>query len=241
MVNRLTAPWLCQVHVAEGGCCRGRVILGVMRDIRACAQCGKAFTPRREHARFCSPGCRVSWNREHVSSPSPGEGALDWAMAAMADTTARLLHASGWDRPSGFAMITEAVWWITMVDATLVRYQPDAYGHALASQDPAHRAVTEDTFGGLRFVRNRMGYEADHADFIQDRPRKSRASASRVAAWKWKTVSEPDLSSLTAAGQKWEMSRYQAYQAQLAGHPVGDTFSQAAAFLQLASGVSLQS
>lgn len=55
------------------------------------------------------------------------------------------------------------------------RYQPDAYGDALASQDPADRAVTEGTFGGLRFVRNRMGYEADHADFIQDRAGKARA------------------------------------------------------------------
>jgi hypothetical protein len=194
-----------------------------------------AFTPRREHARFCSPGCRVAWNRDHVSSPSPSERALDWAMAAMADTTERLLHASGLDQPNGFAVITEAVWWVTMVDATLLRYHPDAYGHALASQEPELRKVTEDTFGGLRFVRNRMGYEADHADFIQDSSSRPRTPASRVAAWKWKPVAKPALSSLTARGQEWEMSRYEAYQAQLAGHPVGDTFAQAAGFLHSAS------
>ena len=209
--------------------------MGGMRDIRDCVQCGKAFTPRREHARFCSPGCRVAWNRDHVSSPSPGDGALDWAMAAMADTTKRLLCASGWDPPSGFAVITEAVWWVTMVDATLLRYRPDAYGHALANQDPASRKVTEDTFAGLRFVRNRVGYEADPTEFIQNRLSRSTAPADRVAAWKWKPVAKPDLSSLTARGQEWEMSRYDAYQARLAAHPVGDTFAQAAAFLQSAS------
>jgi hypothetical protein len=156
-------------------------------------------------------------------------------MAAMADTTERLLSASGWDQPNGFAMITEAVWWVTMVDATLLRYHPEAYGHALASQDPARRKVTEDTFGGLRFVRNRMGYESDPADFIQSRLSRSRAPGDRVAAWKWKPVAKPDLSSLTTRGQEWEMSRYDAYQARLAAHSVGDTFAQAAAFLHSAS------
>jgi hypothetical protein len=156
-------------------------------------------------------------------------------MAAMADTTERLLHASGWDQPSGFAVITEAVWWFTMVDATLLRYHPDAYGHALASQEPELRKVTEDTFGGLRFVRNRMSYEADHADFIQDRLNRCRTRDDRVSAWKWKPVAKPALSLLTARGQEWEMSRYEAYQAQLAGNSVGDTFARAIAFLHSAS------
>jgi len=35
-------------------------------DVRECAQCGTPFTPQREHARFCSPRCRMAWNREHA-------------------------------------------------------------------------------------------------------------------------------------------------------------------------------
>ena len=46
---------------------------------------------------------------------------------------------------------------------------------------------------------------------------------------------EPDLGSLPPRRQAWEMTRYRAYQAQLAGHPIGETFGQAAAFLKLAA------
>jgi hypothetical protein len=35
--------------------------------------------------------------------------------------------------------------------------------------------------------------------------------------------------------REWEMTRYRAYQAQLAGQPVGATFRRAAAFLRLAA------
>ena len=46
---------------------------------------------------------------------------------------------------------------------------------------------------------------------------------------------EPDLGSLPPRGQAWEMTRYRAYQAQLAGHTIGETFGRAAAFLKLAA------
>lgn len=32
---------------------------------RVCEQCGQSFTASRAHARFCSPRCRVAWNRAH--------------------------------------------------------------------------------------------------------------------------------------------------------------------------------
>jgi hypothetical protein len=201
---------------------------------RQCAQCGLVFRPRREHARFCSPRCRAAWNREHTGSSGPGKGALEWAAAAMADTTDQLLGASGWDEPDGFAVITEAVWWVTMVDATLVRYHPDAYGRELASHDPDSRKSIEDTFGGLRFVRNRMGYEADHTDFIQARRGTSRAPGARVADWTWKSVPEPACPAQAGNGKQWELSRHQAYQDQLAGHHIGESFAQATSFLRKA-------
>ena len=204
-----------------------------MADTRNCEQCDVVFAPRREHARFCSARCRVAWNRHHASGSPADTGALDWAVIAMRDTTGRLLRADGWDRADGFAVISEAVWWVTMVDATLVRYRPDLYGGLLAGQDPVRRRMTEDTFGGLRFVRNRMGYDADHADFVEPADPGSGPTAPRLAGWAWKSVPEPALPSLTERGREWELTRYRAYQAQLAGHLVGETFTQATAFLRL--------
>jgi hypothetical protein len=204
-----------------------------MADIRNCEHCGTSFAPRREHARFCSARCRVAWNR-HNASVSPAEtGALDWSITAMRETTDRLLRAGGWDWANSYAVISEAVWWVTMVDATLMRYHPDIYGSVLARENAAERRMTEDTFAGLRFVRNRMGYDADPADFIQ--PLDGPPGAGRIAAWTWRSVPEPALVSLTPRAREWEMTRYRAYQARLAAQPIGETFIQAVAFLRLAA------
>ena len=198
-------------------------------DTRLCEQCGAQFSPRREHARFCSARCRVAWNRLNASDPPAEGGALDWTITAMRETIDRLLRARGWARPHAFAVIGEAVWWVTLVDATLVRYHPDAYDGVLASHDAAERQVIEGTFGGLRFVRNQMGYYLDHADIIQP------ARGAAIAAWTWRSLPEPGLDALPARGQEWEMTRYREYQARLADQPVGDTFRCAAAFLRAAS------
>ena len=178
----------------------------------------------------------MAWNRENGGGPDSSEDALGWSLVAMRETTARLLCEPTVDRRQGFSVISEAVWWVTMVDATLVRYHPDIYGAVLARSEPAEQRAIEDTFGGLRFVRNQMGYEADHHDFIQPQPSDSgrHDRGFIVAAWTWKPVAEPSVASLSARGRDWEMARYRAYQAQLAGHTVGDTFTRARGFLQLA-------
>jgi len=207
----------------------------VVTDTRKCEQCGALFAPRREHARFCSARCRVAWNRQNASDPPLEAGALGWTITAMGETTDRLLRARSSDQPHAFAAISEAVWWVTMVDATLVRYHPEAYDAALARYGRAERRVIEGTFGGLRFVRNWMGYHVDHADFIQPRPNRGNAGAGLVAAWTWRSLPEPALSLLSERAQEWEMTRYLAYQARLAGQPIGETFRRAAAFLRLAS------
>jgi hypothetical protein len=201
-----------------------------MADFRNCEQCGIVFTPRREHARFCSARCRAAWNRRHANDAPADTGALDWSITAMRETIARLCRASGWDRADGYAVISEAVWRVTIVDAALVRYHPETYSRALASQDPARRRITEETFGGLRFVRNRMGYDTHPADFIEPLD-----PGPGIAAWTWKPVAEPAVAELTPRGQDWELTRYQAYQAQLATHAIGETFTRAAAFLGTAT------
>jgi hypothetical protein len=206
-----------------------------MIDTRTCEQCGAVFAPRREHARFCSARCRVAWNRDATSDRSVEVSALDWSITAMRDATARLLRARAWDRARAFAVITEAVWWVTIVDATLVRYHPATYDRVLAGLPPAERELTDGTLAGLRFVRNWMGPHLDPADFIQPGGSDSGPVEGRITAWMWKSVPEPALGSLPPRGQAWELTRHGAYEGQLAGRTIGEPFWRAAAFLKLAA------
>jgi hypothetical protein len=206
-----------------------------MADIRDCEQCGTSFVPRREHARFCSARCRAAWNREHVGGPAAGASVLVWSITAMSDTTDRLTRVRAADRPRAFTVISEAVWWVTMVDATLVRHHPDAYDGVLAGQSPTERQLVEETLAGLRFVRNQIGDEADLAEFIEPGESGHGAQRGRITGWTWRSVPEPSLGSLPSRGQAWETTRYRAFQAHLAGRTVGETFGRAAAFLKLAA------
>jgi hypothetical protein len=204
-------------------------------DIRNCEQCGTSFVPRREHARFCSARCRAAWNREHMGDLKAGASALVWSVTAMSDTTGRLPRVRAWDRPRAFAVIGEAVWWVTIVDATLVRHHPDVYDSVMARQPPAERRLMEGTLTGLRFVRNRIGDEADLGEFVEPGEAGQGAGERRITGWTWKPVPEPALTSLPPRGQAWEMTRYRGYQAQLAGHTIGETFGRVTAFLKLAA------
>lgn len=206
-----------------------------MTDIWDCEQCGTSFVPRREHARFCSARCRAAWNREHMSDPAAGASALVWSITAMSEATDRLPRVRAWNRPRAFTVINEAVWWITIVDATLVRHHPDAYDTVMTSQAPAQRQLVEETLAGLRFVRNRIGDEADLNEFIEPGDPSPGAGQRRITGWAWKPLPEPALGSLAPRGQAWEMTRYRAYQAQLAGHTIGEIFVRAAEFLNLAA------
>ena len=225
-----------------------------MAETRRCDRCETQFVPQREHARFCSARCRVAWNRENFNRASRdqqkwgsenwadgnrrgpgGEGsALSWAILAMRDTTERLGKVRASDRAQAFAVIGEAVWWVTIVDATLVRYYPEEYDSALAGLSPGRRQATEATFGGLRFARNRMGYYADHGDFIEP-ARSDDGRDAPITQWTWRPLPSPTMESLPPRGQEWELSRHEAYQDRLAGRPVGETFALASAFLALVS------
>ena len=153
----------------------------------------------------------------------------------MSDTTQRLSQVTAWNQARALAVIGEAVWWVTIVDATLVRHHPDAYDAVIAGQAPAERQLVEETLAGLRFVRNRIGDEADLADFIEPSEPAPGSANGHITGWTWKPVPEPALAPLPLRGQPWEMARYHAYQAQLAGHAIGETFTRAAEFLKLAA------
>jgi hypothetical protein len=201
-----------------------------MGDLRSCEQCATAFTPRREHARFCSAECRMAWNQQKLTDPAAGVTALRWSIGAMTDTADQLPWVRSGDRPRACELIGETVWWVTIVDATLVRHHPDAYDAVMAGLDPQERRLVEGALGGLRFVRNRMRHETDHEDFIQP------GSPAPVPAWTWRSVPVPPLGSLLPRGQEWEMTRYRAYQAHLAGRSVGEIFGRAIRFLTVVAG-----
>jgi hypothetical protein len=173
-----------------------------MADVWDCEQCGTSFEPRREHARFCSARCRAAWNREHTGDPAAGASALVWSITAMSEATDRLPRVRAWNRPRAFAVISEAVWWVTIVDATLVRHHPDAYDAVMTGQAPAQRQPVEETLAGLRLVRNRIGDEADLDEFIQPGDAGPGTGQRRITGWAWKPLPEPALGSLHPAGRR---------------------------------------
>jgi hypothetical protein len=200
-----------------------------MAETRACEQCGMSFVPQREHARFCSAPCRVAWNRENSNGQDTEECALGWSSVAMHEATQRLLRETVPGRGHAYVLISEAVWWVTIVDATLVRYYPDTYDAVLAAQPADQRELTEGTLGGLRFVRNQMGFHTDHAEFVwppQGRAGGHGSGVRSVSAWA--------VGFLPPPRQEWELSRHRAYQAHLAGRTMGEVFERAARFLTLA-------
>jgi hypothetical protein len=112
-----------------------------------------------------------------------------------------------------------------------VRRHPDAYDRVLAVHVPAQRRLIEQTMAGLRFVRNHIGDAASLAEFFETgTPGLARPP---ITSWVWKPVPEPALASPAPRGRAWEMTRYQAYQEQVAGRTTGEIFREAAAFLEL--------
>jgi anti-anti-sigma factor len=176
----------------------------------------------REH------GGRAAWNREYLGDPAVDASALTSSMAAMNEATARLPAVKVWDKPQAFAAIGEAVWWITMVDATLVRHHPAAYDTVMAARTLAERELIVEVLAGLLFVRNWIGREARLDEIIV-----IGAGARRITQWTWKPAGEPALAELRPRAQSWELARYRAYQACLAGNTVGKTFGVAVTFLTL--------
>jgi hypothetical protein len=208
---------------------------------RACDQCGTSFLPRREHARFCSADCRVAWNRENkAADPVADVNALAWSITGMKEAAERVSRARAWDKARAFAVISEAVWWVTIVDATLVRYHADVYDRVLSEQMADEQALIADTLGGLRFVRNQIGRDVDRVGLIRPQEGQREPVDGCVGAWIWSPLPEPSCESFSPDRKEWELTRYRSYQAQLAGHLVGETFDRSSDFLKLAAGSAIE-
>jgi hypothetical protein len=152
-----------------------------------------------------------------------GGRALAWSLTALSDALQRLAAAGARDMPQAVAAATEAVWWITTVDAAMTRHHPSAYGRALAGLDPAARRAVEGILTGLRFIRGQLGYSADPGDFISLQPA---LGDGRTAEWTWSAVPSPP----PQRGKSRDVT-FRQYRTQLAGRPVADALGQAAGFL----------
>ena len=192
------------------------------------------FTPRREHVRFCSARCRIDWHGRKPGDRTAEMSALGWSLAAMCEATGRLSRVQAGDRSRAGWVVGDAVWWVTIVDATLVRYHPEAYDCVLARRAAAEHRLIEDTLAGLRFVRNQIGSTVHQVNLVRPGAGQLDPGQRGICAWTWNYLPEPALASLPPRGQSWEMTRYRAYEAHLAGHRVGDTFTRTAGFLRMA-------
>jgi len=206
-----------------------------MTGNRSCAQCGTVFIPRREHARFCSAECRIRWNRDHLTDSAAEERALEWSLAGMRDITERVSMCRPQDAEVAFSTAAEAVWWVTIIDARLIRQYMDIYDAVLDAHAPAQRPMIEGTLAGLRFVRNQSSNEAFVANFIRPPDGSNGHGSGVTAAWRWNSIPEPALTQLPADVRSWEQERYQAYQSWLADHAIGTVFQRATGFLNLAA------
>ena len=156
-------------------------------------------------------------------------------MAGMRDVTERLSLDRPADPAAAFTAVAEAVWWVTIIDARLVRQYTDLYDDVLAAHATVQRPVIEGTLAGLRFVRNTMSFPHERADFIRPPAYPGGGDGGVVAAWMWQRMPEAALGRLPATMRPWEANRYRAYRACVADRTVGEVFGRAAAFLNVAA------
>jgi hypothetical protein len=187
----------------------------------------------------------MAWNREHAGVAAAPAVAIDWSVIAMTEAAGRLAVAGAWDLHRLAAAVAETVWWVTLVDATLVRYHPRDYQSALADRE-VRRRKTEVTLEGLRYVRNQLGKSVDPAEFVGPavgpvgpvgRDGRDGRDDGAGGGWVWRPLPEPELEALAPRARQWELSRYRAYQERLAERDIARTFARCTKFLAQAAGL----
>ena len=195
-----------------------------MAGTGSCRQCSAVLAAPLDHAPFCRPECRATWNRERMGEA----GALAWSVAAMSEATGRLALVRTGDVPQALAAVEEAVWWITMVDATLMRHHLDVYEGVLGASGAAERFRTGQTLAGLSFVRDRIGADTDLSEVVDTSL--SRAADRRITNWRWMRIPAPPVGPAKHQ-QDQAAAGYRAYQGQLAGRMIGEAIGLAVTFL----------
>ena len=170
----------------------------------------------------------MTWNDEHAGVAAAPAAAIDWSVTAMTEAARRLSSPGPRDLPRLADAIADAVWWVTLVDATLVRYHPRNYETTLGPQRPAARDRADPRRAAVRpqpARQVRRPRRPDHAG-------RSRGHPARLDM---AVTAQPDVSGLGSRARQWELSRYHAYQARLAGRDVTAAFAWCAEFLALAA------
>jgi hypothetical protein len=200
------------------------------------------------------------WHRDHGEGPVAGDAVLHWSMPLMRNAI-RALTTTGLELSAGYAAISDPVWAVTIVDAAIIRRHPGLYDEMLAAQPRRTRRALEDSLAGLRYVRNHIpnhlavanfasprcgGYDPAHRTGPGNKSRPSAAAPTQqtptgqvptgqtlsgVMGWQWLSAPPPDLSDQQGNAQPWEIHRYQAYHARLAGRPVGECLGPIETFL----------
>jgi hypothetical protein len=173
----------------------------------------------------------MAWNREHAGVAAAPAVAIDWSGIARTEAAGRLATAGTWDLHRVAAAVGETVWWVTLVDATLVRYHPRDYESALASK-AVRRRKTELTLEGLRYVRNQLGKSVEPDEFVCPA-----VGDDGAGGWAWRPLPEPGLGGLAQRARQWELSRYRAYQGRLAERDIARSFARCTEFLAQAAGL----
>ena len=189
------------------------------------------FTPRREHARFCSAGCRLVWYRGRTGDPIAGDSVLQWTVPAMTQAIRSLRMVDVRDRPAAYMAISDAVWAVTMVDAAMTRRHPGIYDEVLGGEAAPAQRLLEGSLAGLRFVRNRIPDQDAVVELVRPDLDREAPALTGVMSWQWQPAPMPVLTRRRSGAQDWEMARYEAYQSRLAGRPVGESFQHVEAFL----------
>ena len=158
-----------------------RATIDAVADIRKCAQCGACVhaAPRARPVLLPPlPGRLEPPARRAPAAPRPAR----WTgpITAMRETPAGCPRPSGWDVPHGVRRDQRGG--VVGHDG---RRHPGALpprrlrAASWQARTARPRRTTEATFAGLRFVRNRMGYPTDPADFIRRSTAAPALAASR--------------------------------------------------------------
>jgi hypothetical protein len=150
--------------------------------------------------------------------------AVGWSVEAMISAADRVSMIPANQPAKAFAAFAEALWWITVVNDSLVNRFPDAYVAAAKLWPPG----VKDTVAGLRSVRHRIAHEVDLVEFFQ--PVASEfpylGIERGITAWTWKSVPPP-----TRTFQR-DVEGHQAYERAVAGQNVVGVFSYALSFFR---------
>ena len=206
-------------------------------DFRKCEQCGTSFVPRHEHARFCSAPCREAWNREHAGDLAAGASALVWGVGHRDDRRHATAVAGRGSRPAacvhrdrrGGVEGHHRRRHVAPPSPVRLRQRDDTPGSSTAgswSREPWPGCVSSAIASPTKATLASSSSPAPPArPLVKGGSPPGPGGPRRNRPWR----------RFLRGRRTWEKARHRGYQEQLAGRAIGETLSQATAFLKLAA------